>query len=68
MMLLEGLHCDWICFPIGHVVEQAVQVVAPVTLVKLVPLVHDMQALAPGTLEYFPVRQTVQTVTPLLGL
>jgi hypothetical protein len=49
-------------------VEQAVQVVAPVTLVKLVPLVHDMQALAPGTLEYFPVRQTVQTVTPLLGL
>jgi hypothetical protein len=67
-MLLEGVHCIWICFPIGHVVEQAVQVVAPVTLVKLILSVQELQADAPRKLEYIPIRQAVQTVAPLLGL
>jgi hypothetical protein len=52
----------------GQVLEHVMHVVAPVALVKLAPLVHEMQVLAPRKLEYFPTRHVVQTVEPLLGL
>jgi hypothetical protein len=52
----------------GQVLEHVMHVVAPVVLVKLAPLVHEMQVLAPRKLEYFPAKHAVQTVEPLLEL
>jgi hypothetical protein len=52
----------------GQVLEHMMHVAAPVVLVKLVPFVHEAQVVTPRELEYFPAKQAVQTVEPLLEL
>ena len=60
-----GVQRFWIFLPIGHAAVHAVHVDDPVELVKLAPLVHQMQSVVePAMAEYFPNGHREQTVTP----